>query len=281
MDFGDGLSSEECGDGLYRPLASYVHRLSEFYLTVYPSRKEELREFPCFEKKNDNTFLFLLNYGGDGAPGIGTAFLVSFLNVVERLLSSKENFMVFGSNCDERSPAVLRYLRQVLLDFKYLESNVFDLKIADNVVKVEYKISELPNKMLCFLASELSNCAFYFTTFFNATLNDCSDLKKKIGSGPKDWKPFSLKDRISNGTKAVKKAEELSKSKLASSTKRTNLTSFIKELKSRQENTPLLGEYIDRAKAEALHLKNNVVKEFFLKLLLIVSFQSDLTLFRQ
>ena len=36
-----------------------------------------------------------------------------------------------------------------------------------------------------------------------------------------------------------------------------------------------MGEYIDRAKAEPLHLKNNVVKEFFLKLLLIVSSQSD------
>jgi len=45
------------------------------------------------------------------------------------------------------------------------------------------------------------------------------------------------------------------------------LTTFIKELKGRQEEVPLLAEFIDKAKCEPLHLKNNTVKELFMKIL--------------
>ena len=48
---------------------------------------------------------------------------------------------------------------------------------------------------------------------------------------------------------------------------RNNLTSFIANtLKSRQKFIPLVGKFIDVAKAEPLHLKNNTTKEQFMKL---------------
>ena len=55
----------------------------------------------------------------------------------------------------------------------------------------------------------------------------------------------------------TKKKERLSTSKLKPSTKREKVTSFIAQKKSRQEFPPLVGKFIDRAKAEPLHLKNN------------------------
>ena len=151
------------------------------------------------------------------------------------------------------------------------------MNICGTVVKVEYKVAELPNdmKMLCFLASELSNCAHYFTTFANANHSDCSELNKKIGNHD-GWKPFTNEQRRCDGMKATKKATELAKSKLAKSTQRNHLTNFIKDMKSRQENVPLMGEFINRAKCEPLHLKNNVVKELFIKILLVVFACSDL-----
>ena len=76
--------------------------------------------------------------------------------------------------------------------------------------------------------------------------------------------------------KAAKKATELEKSKLAKSTQRNHLTNFIRDMKSRQENVPLMGEFIDEAKCEPLHLKNNVEKELFIKILLVVFASSDL-----
>lgn len=55
------------------------------------------------------------------------------------------------------------------------------------------------------------------------------------------------------------------------------LTHFIStELKSRQEEVPLLQHYIDYAKCEPLHLKNNVVKELFMKILNVVLGHSNL-----
>ena len=79
------------------------------------------------------------------------------------------------------------------------------------------------------------------------------------------WKPFPYEKRVSDAEKAVRKYEELEKLNLAQSTKRSKLTSFISnELKSRQLKFPLIGKFIDMAKAEPLHLKNNTVKERFM-----------------
>ena len=91
------------------------------------------------------------------------------------------------------------------------------------------------------------------------------------------WKPFPYEKRVSDAEKAVRKYEELEKLNLAQSTKRSKLTSFISnELKSRQLKFPLIGKFIDMAKAEPLHLKNNTVKERFMCLFRICVSQSKL-----
>ena len=227
-DFGQDLPLEASGEGMYRPLVDYVQRLSKFYLTVYPKRKDNLMEFSKKLKKSPDSFLFLLCFGGDGAPGTETSFLISFLNITSRLMSSRENFMVFGANVDEKCTVVKRYIQHTVAELKHLEENVFELNIADEIVKVEYKIAELPNdmKMLCFLGDELSNSAYYFTKFANANHADCSELNKKIGKDSNDWHPFTNEQRKSSGERAAKKATELAKSKLAKSTQRNHLTNF-------------------------------------------------------
>ena len=193
-------------------------------------------------------------------------------------MSSRENFMVFDANVDEKCTVVKRYIQHTVAELKHLEENVFELNIADEIVKVEYKIAELPNdmKMLCFLGDELSNSAYYFTKFANANHADCSELNKKIGKDSNDWHPFTNEQRKSSGERAAKKATELAKSKLAKSTQRNHFTNFIRDLKSRQEDVPPIDKFIDRAKCEPLHLKNNVVKELFMKILLVVFACSNL-----
>jgi len=55
------------------------------------------------------------------------------------------------------------------------------------------------------------------------------------------------------------------------------LTTYIGQtLNSRQEEKPLVSHHIDRAKSEPLHLKNNVTKEMFMKLLHICIDPSNL-----
>jgi len=62
-----------------------------------------LKDFPSFIKKDQESKLFVIAIGGDGASGSGTAFLASFINVGKRLASSAEKFLIFGANVAENS----------------------------------------------------------------------------------------------------------------------------------------------------------------------------------
>ena len=275
-DFGTDLDESDKGPGKYRPFDVYALRMVDFYLKVDSDRSDKLMDFPNFKKKDTHSKLFVVSIGGDGAPGSGTVFLASFLNVAKRVASSSENFLIFGANVAENSKLVRRYVLKLFNDIKYLESNVFTTSVIGDEVKIEFCLGELPNdlKMLCFLAGELTNAAHYFSTFANVNKENCKDFSKNIASEKNDWKVFHYQKRINDVKKVSAKKKELEKSKSSLQTKRSNLTSYISSLKSRQEFVPLVSTYIDRAKAEPLHLKNNVVKEMFLKLLRVAADQS-------
>ena len=152
-------------------------------------------KFESLPRKCKESFLFVLSIGGDGAPGSGTAFLVSFLNCGKRIASSAENFLLFGANVDETSDLVKLYLKELVSDLHYLESKVFDI----NGIKVEFVVGELPNdmKMLSFLAGELSNASTYFLTFANVCQQESNDYKKSFGVSGKDyWKPWNYEKRL-------------------------------------------------------------------------------------
>ena len=119
-----------------------------------------------------------------------------------------------------------------------------------------------------YLGGELSNAAYYFSTFAKVNSDTCYDFDKKIGPNKNDWQPFLYSDRKENAEKVRIKKELISKKNITDQTKRTNLTTYIsQDLHCRQEEPPLASTYIDSAKAEPLHLKNNISKEMFLKLL--------------
>ena len=198
--------------------------------------------------------------------------LVSFLNVGERLPGSKERFLLFGGNVEENSDTVEKFLSLLVKDLKYLESKMFEVENATKKVKVEYKITELPNdmKMSSFLAGELSNSAAYFTTFANVNQSEANDYKKSFGiSSQHSWRPFPYSKRV-NDTRKVAKKEDCLKKKNCQIQQNKNFLAYIgKELKSRQLRLPLIEYYIDVAKAEPLRLKNNTIKERFMILFIV------------
>ena len=61
-----------------------------------------------------------MTLGGDAAPATGTTVLISFLNVLVRIASSKENFLLFGGNVAEDSTVVRYYIIDMIEDVKYL-----------------------------------------------------------------------------------------------------------------------------------------------------------------
>lgn len=71
------------------------------------------------------------------------------------------------------------------------------------------------------------------------------------------WQPWAYRNRLEVASKVEKLKKSLEKKNLTVVTKRSKVTSYIASIKSRQEFVPLLGDVIDRAHVEPLHLKNN------------------------
>jgi hypothetical protein len=86
--------------------------------------------------------------------------LVSFLNIGHKILSSEENFLIFGSNSSETSPAVTKYISMITKEIDGIEKVSFNI----NNMVIKFKFAELPNdmKMLAYLAGELPNSANTF-----------------------------------------------------------------------------------------------------------------------
>ena len=224
------VNNNETFTGAYRNPAQYILRLAKFYLFVNKNRHDKLKVFPYFKKKNEDSFLFCVSIGGDSAPICGMSILVSFLNVGSRIASSDEQFTLFGADVSENSIIVSKFIEKLVVDMKYLEKETFSIDIEGDFVQAEFAFSELPNdmKMLSFLAGELSNSSFYFSTFANATQTDSNDYTKSFGKHEQaNWKPFAYEKRLKDAENVRKKKVSLEKSNNAESTKRSKITSYI------------------------------------------------------
>ena len=254
---------DENTSGCFRDLRAYLPRLATFYLNMQ-TRRDALKWF------GETEGTFLVAFGGDGCPfgknETACSFLVSFLNAGKRVASTSDNFLVFGANCEETSRLVSRYVQSVYKQIHDLVGKVFEI----HGIHVTFKFKELPNdmKMLAMLGGELSNAATYFSSFANICQHDLTDLNGKFGYDPTcKWKPWSFKERIRVANSVENFKKSLEKKKISMKTKRSKVTEFIAGKKSRQEFPPLLGELIDNAHVEPLHLKNNAWQYFFKTLL--------------
>lgn len=258
--------------GCYRSLCETLIYLAKFYFN-----KTSGYDLTWF----DDTNTFNVALGGDGAPfgkdDTACAWLASFLNIGRGVLSSNENFLIFGANCSENALPVLRYISFLLSEIKTLQKETYTIFNGTRNVTVKFKISELPNdmKMLAFLAGELTNSAKYFSSFADVSTTNGTSLNGTFGREEKHlWKPWDYTHRL----KVVKKVEEekkgLLRKKLTQKTKRKKITELISGLKSRQEFKPLVENVIDVAHVEPLHLKNNacaLVHKYFLEEVVKVS----------
>lgn len=197
--------------------------------------------------------------GGDGCPfgkhESACSFLASFLNVGRKVASNYDNYCIF----------VKKYVGSLLHQVVDLEGKTFKI---ENWLTVT--LEELPNdmKMLAMLSGEFTISAKYFSPFANVSNDDDTDLKVSFGLGSKNkWKPWWYKDRVSVVAKVEAFKKKVEKQSIAKKTKRSKVTEFIGQLKSRQEFFPLLDTYIDKAHVEPLHLKNNAWQYYFRNIL--------------
>ena len=253
-----GLNEEEKVSGVYRDIKEMLPCLARYYVSMMNEGKYELLWF------NNEPFTFYISIGGDGAPfgkeDTACSWLVSFLNIGRGVLSSNENFLLFGGNCKEDCVPMRRFIEKLVKDIGELENTIYHVDCKGNSCDVKFKISELPNdmKMLAFLGGELSNAATYFSTFANVSTHSMSAIDGSFGSSGKEtWQPWKYKDRLSVAKKVEQFKTSLTKTKLSPNTLRSKVTSFIAKNNSRQEFKPVIGRLIDLAHVDPLHVKNN------------------------
>ena len=60
------------------------------------------------------------------------------------MASSHDNFLIFGTNCDETSQVVKKYVRSLVHQIAELNRKIFQ---TDDWVTIIFKVQELPNDM--------------------------------------------------------------------------------------------------------------------------------------
>ena len=177
------------------------------------------------------------------------------------MLSSNENFLLFGANCAENCLLVKRFLGKLMTDIKRIQSSSYSILAKGESIDVKFVFTEMLNdmKMLSFLAGELTNSTTYFSTFADVDKESLSLTGNgTFGNKATDtWKPWKFADRVKVAKAVEKFKKKIEKKNVSANTKRSNITSFIAKQKSRQEFAPLVDKLIDRAHVEPLHLKNN------------------------
>ena len=258
-----GLADEDQVDGKYRDLTDLLLRLAQFYLKVDKHRVDKVTWF------NNKQGYFKVAIGGDGAPfgkdDSALAWLVSFLNCGQRICSRDENFLLLGANCSEDCMPIKRYVLKLCEDIKVIEQKTFSVTVDGEPCNISFSFDLFPNDMkyLAFLAGELSISAKYFSPFANVNKDDICDTKSTFGAEASDkWRPWTYQERVKVALAVTKKKQELSHYRLKPATLRNKVTTFIAQKSSRTEFLPLLGQVIDRAKVEPLHLKNNAWQQW-------------------
>ena len=122
---------EEAGlnpvSGVYRSLEPLLLQLASLYVKINAT-------LPCLHWFNEEVGVFHVALGADGAPfgkdETATAYLVSSLNVLERVASCEDNFLLMGSNCKEDDPVMINFTKhlvkemQTIKEKKYMVGNV-------------------------------------------------------------------------------------------------------------------------------------------------------------
>ena len=106
----------------------------------------------------------------DGAPfgkdDTVTAYLVSFLNLLNRVQSCDDNNLLLSANCEEDYPLMKSYSNHQREEMEKIEEKTLTTEIGGQVV---FKFELIPSDMKWMSSHlpELNNCATYFSPFAN------------------------------------------------------------------------------------------------------------------
>ncbi|XP_022779300.1 uncharacterized protein LOC111320851 isoform X2 [Stylophora pistillata] len=131
------------------------------------------------------------------------AYLVSILNLLNRVESCNDNHLLMGANCAEDTPLMKQYTKHLVQEMELMEG----AKVTtDQGHVVEFRFQLIPSDMkwVSSMSGELNNCAIYFSPFANVNQTNKVTIGGSI-SGPKEtWQPWDYKRRIEVAEKVEK-----------------------------------------------------------------------------
>ena len=240
--------------GCFLDLEARLLQLADLYLSMH-------KITPILNWFGKAPGTFLVTIGADGAPfgkdNEATAWLVSFLNLGNRIASCDDNFLLLGANCKEDHPAMIRYATQIRGEIALIESKAYQIQGHDIAIKFKFELVPSDMKWLATFSGELSNSATYPSSFANVKQGDLQNVNGTFGENSTcTWKPWSYDQRV----KVAKLVENYKQTTVVNKPlkqQRNLVTKFIAGKHSRQEFEPVLGPVVDKAKCEPLHLGNN------------------------
>ena len=178
--------STESVPGVYRPLKPFLLRLADMYLTLH-------EKDPCLQWFNGEEGVLYVAVGADGAPfgkdDTATAYLVSFLNLLQRVQSCNDNHLILGANCEEDHPLMKSYTNHLREEMEEVEGKQLTTERGKQVV---FKFELIPSDMkwMSSHSRELNNCATYFSPFANVNRTSKRTIGGTNGDLEATWQPW-------------------------------------------------------------------------------------------
>ena len=267
--FKDEDGDNDSNEGVYRDLEQYLITLSKLYFHLEEVGVLKLEWF-------GSVSCFKVAVGADGAlfgkDDEATCWLLSFINLTDRIASCYENFLLCGANSAEGSMPMIRYAEHLRDDISRIEQKEYEIQGK----KVSFKFEFVPSDMkwLATFSGELSNAAYYFSPFGNVNNDNKNTINGSLGKELDcTWQPWNYAGRIAEAQKVEKYKKTITR--YAPSTQRQKILAYMKSEGTRQEFEPILGPLIDKAYAEPLHNTNNALQHFHAQLLREAERKSD------
>ena len=198
----DGPNVTHQVSGCLLDLEARLLQLADLYLSI-----DKVTPILSWFGKAPDTFLVAI--GADGAPfgkdNEATSWLVSFLNLGNRIASCDDNFLLLGANCKEDHPTIIKYATQIRGEIALIESKTYQLQGHD-IALFELVPSDM--KWLATFSGELTNSAAYPSSFANVKQDDVKNEHGTFGGDSTcTWKLWSYDQRV-KVTKCIDKYKQ-------------------------------------------------------------------------
>ena len=146
---------------------------------------------------------------------------------------------------------MFKFAQKLALDVASIEKQINVL--PGSKTKARFAVELIPSHMkwAATFSGELSNAAHFFSPFGNVSESNKCTVNGCLGPAETcTWKTWLYQDRLEVAANVTAKKEELEKTALAESTKRSKVLNYIQSLNSRQEYVPVLKKLVDKMYAE-------------------------------